>query len=94
MYVALGLALIVAFLGHTYRKWAEALVDVPLNYIAEPRYQTGYRNTVPAPIGFPVFATSASSASYVLPMAVVDPRQVVEYERNLERIAFLPGIES
>lgn len=93
MYASLGLALIVVFFGYTYRKWAEALIDVPLNYISEPRYRTP--TYVPAPTNFgQVFATSAVSAAY-LPGAVwpvTDPRQIVEYKQSLERVAWLPGV--
>jgi hypothetical protein len=73
-------------------RWTLKAHPVPdLNYAYEPRYARTYR----APAGptnyHQVFAASASSASAI---GCVGPRRAVEYRRELERLAWLPGVAS
>lgn len=65
-------------------RWTLKAHPVPdLNYAYEPRYaRTNYHQ---------VFAASASSAGAVVHG---DPRRAVEYRRELERLAWLPGVAS
>ena len=75
MYFALGLLVLTAFFAYTTWRWALAIVDVPLNYISEPRYRE------PAPVNYhqsfaPVMMATATSAYATIPMpvSVYDPR--------------------